>query len=797
MCTRKLHGEHGGNTKKLDREPNSDRSTVMPLGVLNNIAAVYAENNLNQTQASLQNVLTQLSSGSRINSGADDPAGLSIANGLAANAAALTQSSSNASEGAGFLQVADGALSQVTSLLTSAVSLATEAGGGTLSPSQMAAANQEYQDILTQIGTIGSTTEYNGIAVFSADQTTSALTWATGSGSPASSASATAAAIAASSIVTGGTTAGTAPTVTQTSAAPASLAWTSGGGTVLTSAAITAGSKLAGDLKFTPIVNGNAGSQISIDLSTLSGSTLSAQATSLATALNAAAGNSDTDYTVSVNGSNQLVIGLGSSAGGDTITALGSGASSTTTQAVPTGFTMAVTDGDSISGTIDLTGSGSGTMPSNIVLSGVTTANLQSVVNTDLNGTSQNPDYSVSYSSGTLTVALTAQAATDHITGLVAADDSTHALAETAPKTASIAFTSGDTLGGSFTITPTVDGTASNSPVSVSLAGLNTTAAVVNAVNTALGSAADDYDVSYGSGKLSIAINAQGLTDGVNSVSIANGTGNNALSQGTATTSVVASANSLMGNFTLTPTGSSTTAIPVNLTGVTTATLAASLQTTLGPDYAVAYNATSGNLSIVVSSTGVAAGITGFSVAEASQAAASQQTPINGGIEVYTGDGTTTGSQNYNVTVGALSVGSVGTSVIGSAMGTDITATVGNVVGTGGVFAGAGLGTSLTGTNLNTQADAEAALETVDDAITGVAYQRGQVGANINELTAASNIASSQMTNITAAQNTISATDYASATSNMSKFEILTQTGISALAQANSTQQMVTKLLQQ
>jgi flagellin len=133
----------------------------MPLGVLNNISAVYAENNLNQTQSSLQNVLTQLSSGSKINSGADDPAGLSIANGLAANSAALSQSSSNASEGAGFLQVADGALSQVTSLLTSAVTLATEAGGGTLSSSQLGAANQEYQDILTQIGTIGSTTEYN------------------------------------------------------------------------------------------------------------------------------------------------------------------------------------------------------------------------------------------------------------------------------------------------------------------------------------------------------------------------------------------------------------------------------------------------------------------------------------------------------------------------------------------------------------------------------------------------------------------------------------------------------------
>ena len=156
----------------------------MPLGVLNNISAVYAENNLNQTQASLQNVLTQLSSGSRINSGADDPAGLSISNGLRRTRRRWTQSSRNASEGAGFLQVADGALSQVTSLLTSAITLATEAGGGTLSASQMGAANQEYQDILTQIGTIGGTTEYNGITVFSGDQTTSQMTWAAGAGTP-------------------------------------------------------------------------------------------------------------------------------------------------------------------------------------------------------------------------------------------------------------------------------------------------------------------------------------------------------------------------------------------------------------------------------------------------------------------------------------------------------------------------------------------------------------------------------------------------------------------------------------
>ena len=138
----------------------------MSLGVLNNISAIYAENNLNQTQGSLQNTLQQLSSGSRINSGADDAAGLSLANGLQANSAALTQSSANASEGVGLLQVADGALSQVTNLLTRSVTLATEASNGTLNTAQLQAANQEYQSILSEINNIGATTTYNNNAVF-------------------------------------------------------------------------------------------------------------------------------------------------------------------------------------------------------------------------------------------------------------------------------------------------------------------------------------------------------------------------------------------------------------------------------------------------------------------------------------------------------------------------------------------------------------------------------------------------------------------------------------------------------
>jgi len=139
----------------------------MSLGVLNNISAVYAQNNLANTQASLSKTLQQLSSGSRINSGADDAAGLSLANALQAASTALSQSAKNASEGVDFLQVADGALAQVTNLLNRAVTLATEASNGVLNTSQQAAANAEYQNILTEIGNIDTKTEYNGINVFS------------------------------------------------------------------------------------------------------------------------------------------------------------------------------------------------------------------------------------------------------------------------------------------------------------------------------------------------------------------------------------------------------------------------------------------------------------------------------------------------------------------------------------------------------------------------------------------------------------------------------------------------------
>jgi flagellin len=105
-------------------------------------------------------------------------------------------------------------------------------------------------------------------------------------------------------------------------------------------------------------------------------------------------------------------------------------------------------------------------------------------------------------------------------------------------------------------------------------------------------------------------------------------------------------------------------------------------------------------------------------------------------------------------------------------------------------------GVSLSDTDLSNQSDARAALTSLNAAITAVAAQDGYIGAQINTLNSVSSVLTTQQLNVASAQNAVQATDYSEASSNMSKYEILSQTGIAALAQANSVQQEVTKLLQ-
>jgi flagellin-like hook-associated protein FlgL len=138
-------------------------SNISPV---NNVTNIIAENSLSNTQSQLQTTLQQLSTGNELVSPAIAPANSSIAAGLNANIAALTQSAQNTQNGVGELQTAAGALSQVTTLLNTAITLATQGATSGLSTQQSAALDTEFQSILGEIGTIGSTTNFNGTAVF-------------------------------------------------------------------------------------------------------------------------------------------------------------------------------------------------------------------------------------------------------------------------------------------------------------------------------------------------------------------------------------------------------------------------------------------------------------------------------------------------------------------------------------------------------------------------------------------------------------------------------------------------------
>jgi flagellin len=132
--------------------------------IVNNIAAINAQNRLVVTDLQLRNTLTRLSSGLRINSSGDDAAGLAIADGLRADVRALNQAARNANDGVSILQTADTALNEVSLLLTRAVSLAEQAASGTSGQDgsdSKQALDDEFQDILREITRIALSVSFN------------------------------------------------------------------------------------------------------------------------------------------------------------------------------------------------------------------------------------------------------------------------------------------------------------------------------------------------------------------------------------------------------------------------------------------------------------------------------------------------------------------------------------------------------------------------------------------------------------------------------------------------------------
>lgn len=134
--------------------------------ILNNISGIYAQNQLTLNNVNLSKTLLRLSSGKRINSGADDAAGLQIADSLRANISALNQAVRNANDGIGVAQIADGALQQMSDILTRAVTLAEEAATETTDSTGRASLQAEFIQIQSEIARIAEQTNFNGMKIF-------------------------------------------------------------------------------------------------------------------------------------------------------------------------------------------------------------------------------------------------------------------------------------------------------------------------------------------------------------------------------------------------------------------------------------------------------------------------------------------------------------------------------------------------------------------------------------------------------------------------------------------------------
>jgi flagellin len=146
----------------------------MSMVVNTNVLSLVAQTNLNNTQNKLNNAITQLSSGLRINSAMDDPAGLAIATGMQSQVNGMNQGVINANAAVSLSQVADGAMGSVSNMLQQMRTLAVEAANGTNgSGAGSADANldAEYQQLATQIANTLGSTQFNGVAVFSQSAT--------------------------------------------------------------------------------------------------------------------------------------------------------------------------------------------------------------------------------------------------------------------------------------------------------------------------------------------------------------------------------------------------------------------------------------------------------------------------------------------------------------------------------------------------------------------------------------------------------------------------------------------------
>ena len=134
----------------------------MTISVLTNVSSLNAQRNLTNTQMALAASVGRLSSGMRINTAADDAAGLGISENLKSNLRSLAQAQRNANDGISMTQVAEGSMSDMQGIVSRMRELSVQSANATLGSTERGYIQTEFTQLAAEINRISAVTDFNG-----------------------------------------------------------------------------------------------------------------------------------------------------------------------------------------------------------------------------------------------------------------------------------------------------------------------------------------------------------------------------------------------------------------------------------------------------------------------------------------------------------------------------------------------------------------------------------------------------------------------------------------------------------
>lgn len=147
----------------------------MGLRINTNIAAINSQRNLSNVTGRLQGNFSRLSSGLRIATAADDAAGLGISEKMRSQIRSFGAAGRNAQDGISLTQTAEGALNEVSNILTRLRELAIQSTNGTLSTTDRATINTEATALISEIDRVSNSTEFNGVNLLDGSTATASI----------------------------------------------------------------------------------------------------------------------------------------------------------------------------------------------------------------------------------------------------------------------------------------------------------------------------------------------------------------------------------------------------------------------------------------------------------------------------------------------------------------------------------------------------------------------------------------------------------------------------------------------